>query len=127
MKPPRCLRLLSQAVTLAALLSSGSAAFAYDYPTSDRVIFVQDCMRQHPGPEFEMLSKCSCAIDALARKVPLDDFVAMSTASNANTIGGERGNSIRDSPSLQKDIKRFRELKATAYKGCFIDLDPPGR
>ena len=53
-------------------------------------------MREHPGPQFEMLNKCSCAVDTIARDLPYDDFVTMSTATNANTIGGERGSYIRD-------------------------------
>ena len=111
------------ALLLAALGASG-AAQAYNYPTSDRVIYVQECMRQHPGPEFEMVSKCSCALDKLAQKLPLDQFVAMSTATNANSIGGERGNTIRDTEMLQKQIKRFRELQSQAKRSCFIASEP---
>ena len=40
-----------------SLLAAVGAAQAHDYPTADRVLYVQECMRQHPGPEFEMLSK----------------------------------------------------------------------
>ena len=41
-------------------------AHAFDYPTSDRVLFVQACMRDNPGPHYEMLNKCSCALDKIA-------------------------------------------------------------
>jgi hypothetical protein len=117
-------RSLRAVVLLLCASGAGGAAHAYDYPTAERVIYVQDCMRQHPGPTFEMVSKCSCTIDKLAQKLPLDQFVAMSTATNANSIGGERGNTIRDTEMLQKQIKRFRELQAEAKKSCFIASEP---
>ena len=114
---------------LLALLALGatSPARAQDYPTSDRVVWVEQCMRQHPGPYYEMLNKCSCALDKLAGQLPYDDFVGMSTASNANSIGGERGNAIRDAESLQEQIRRFRQLQAAAKKSCFILSEPLNR
>ena len=107
----------------ATLVLLGNAAWANDFPTVERVNYVQECMRTHPGSHFEMVSKCSCALDALARDVKYADYVEMSTASNANSIGGERGNTIRDTEMLQAKIKRFRELQARVKKGCFINLD----
>ena len=105
-----------------ALLGAG-AARANDFPTVERVTYVQECMRAHPGSNYEMVNKCSCALDALAREVKYDDYVTMSTASNANSMGGERGNSIRDVEAMQVQIKRYRELQANAKKGCFINLE----
>ena len=123
------LPLLSLFPLLAALL--GAAAHAAEtnasgpegYPTAERVAYVQACMRQHPGAAYEMLNKCSCTIDAIARAVTLDDFTTMSTIANAMTIGGERGGSLRDNETLQPQIKRFRELQAQAKRGCFINVD----
>ena len=116
-------------LALSGLLAVGatSPARAQDYPTSDRVVWVEQCMRQHPGPHYEMLNKCACALDKLAGNVPYDDFVTMSTASNANSIGGERGNAIRDAESLQEQIRRFRQLQAAAKKSCFIASEPLNR
>ena len=108
------------AATLA--LMAGAAA-ANDFPTVDRVNYVQECMRTHPGAHFEMVSKCSCALDALAGQVKYADYVDMNTATNANSIGGERGNTIRDTEVLQAKIKRFRELQTRVKKGCFINPD----
>ena len=108
-------------------LCAALSAHAHDYPTADRVIYVQECMRQHPGPHFEMLNKCSCALDKLAGEVSFDDFVQMSTASNANSIGGERGNTIRDTEMLQIQIRRFRQIQSAAKKSCFIASEPGSR
>jgi hypothetical protein len=107
----------------ASLALLGGTAAANDFPTVERVTYVQECMRTHPGPNYEMVNKCSCALDALAKDVKHVDYVEMNTASNANSIGGERGNTIRDTEVLQTKIKRYRELQARAKKGCFIDPD----
>ncbi len=48
---------------------------ANDFPTVDRVLYVQECMKTNPGPSYEMVNKCSCALDALAREVKYEDYV----------------------------------------------------
>ncbi len=103
---------------------SSAAAQANDFPTLDRVLYVQDCMRAHPGPVFEMTSKCSCALDTIATELKHEDYVSMTTIAKAMSIGGERGNSIRDVPSLQPQLKRYRVVEATALRACFITDDP---
>ncbi len=107
---------------LAALALAGAplAALAYDYPTVDRVLFVEECVRDNAGPHWEMVQKCSCMVDTIAHQVPHEDYVILSTATNANSIGGERGAYIRDVEPLQKQIRQFRDLKAQAKKSCFI-------
>ena len=118
--------LLTLAFGVAALSGTARAADRVnDFPTVDRVLYVQECMRAHPGPHYEMVNKCSCALDALAREVSFDDYVTMSTATNANSIGGERGNTIRDTEQLQAQIKRYREVQARAKSGCFINQASP--
>ena len=115
--PPPC---LLAAVAVAAIATSARAAPTHDYPTSERVVYVEACMRDHPGGHYEMLNKCSCVLDAIARALSYDDYVGMSTALNANTIGGEAGSTIRDTPMLQAQIKQFRAIQAQAQKSCFI-------
>ena len=113
----------SSPLTVCALLMASAAACANDFPTVDRVLYVQECMRAHPGPQFEMINKCSCALDALASDVTYDDYVTLSTISKAMSIGGERGGTIRDAPSLEAQAKRYRELQTKAEKGCFIKFE----
>jgi hypothetical protein len=106
---------------LACLLALPLAAQANDFPTVDRVLYVQECMAAHPDAvRFEMTNKCSCAVDALAAELKYDDYVQLSTASKATTIGGERGGYIRETESLQAGIKRYRALQAKVNKACFI-------
>jgi hypothetical protein len=106
---------------LAVLLLVAGAAQANDLPTVARVLYVEDCIRAHPGPYFEMVNKCSCAADAFAAEVRYDEYTTMQTISNGMSIGGERGNSIRDTPTLQPELKKYRELQAKVKKGCFIN------
>ncbi|MBU6259004.1 MAG: hypothetical protein KGL18_09275 [Burkholderiales bacterium] len=106
------------AIALAA--AAAAAAPAHDYPTSDRVLYVQDCMKGHPGPYFEMVNKCSCAIDFIADAASHDEFVAMQTSMNAITIAGEGGGVFRDNPEVKAGIQRYKVLQAKALKACFI-------
>ncbi len=112
------LRLSLSAVALAAV---ALPVAANDFPTVDRVLYVQECMRDNPGPNFEMVNKCSCALDALAREVKYEQYVEMSTIAKAMSIGGERGNDLRDNETLKSPLKRYRELQAKVQKGCFIN------
>jgi hypothetical protein len=97
-----------------------AAAHANDFPTADRVLYVQECVRAHPGPHYEMVSKCSCALDGMASEVKFDEYVNMITIVNAITIGGERGSEMRDNETLKPQIARYRELQSKVKKACFI-------
>lgn len=117
---PRWCRAAAAAVLALAGAGAGAAEAVNDFPTADRVLYVQECMKAHPGPYYEMVNKCSCAADALAREIKHEEYVSMSTISNAMTIGGERGNDLRDNETLKAPLKRYRELQDKVKQGCFI-------
>lgn len=115
-------RPLLAAAAAAACVLAAPPARANDFPTADRVIYVQDCIKAHSQrPPFEMLNKCSCALDTMAREVRYDEYVEMTTVVNAVTIGGERGGNLRDNESIKPQIKRYRDLQARVQKACLID------
>lgn len=118
------MRTIHQSAIGMLLLAAGAVhavhAAPNDFPTVARVQYVQDCMTAHPGGKFEMTSKCSCALDALAAEVSYDDYVTLSTIFNARTIGGERGGTLRENQSLEPEVKRYRDLQAKVSKGCFL-------
>lgn len=114
------MKTLPRILAAAALLALSGVAAANDFPTVDRVLYVQECMKANPGPNYEMVNKCSCALDAIAREVKHEDFVTMQTVVNAISIGGERGSELRDNETVKPQIKRYRELQAKAQQGCFI-------
>jgi hypothetical protein len=120
MKPITARATALAAIVFAALAIASGAVRANDFPTVDRVLYVEDCIRANPGPYFEMVNKCSCAIDAIAAEVKFDEYTTMQTISNGMSIGGERGGAIRDTPALQPELKKYRELQAKVKKGCFI-------
>ena len=95
--------LLRLAITSCCLLAAAAPAQANDFPTVDRVLYVQECVRNDPGPHYEMINKCSCALDRLASEVKFDDYVSMSTIVNATSIGGERGERQPDRHPLRAD------------------------
>lgn len=112
------------ALAVAPLLLGSAAARANDFPTLDRVLYVQECMQAHPGPGYEMTSKCVCTLDTLAQQLSYDEFVGMNTISKATTMAGERGGTIRDAPAMAEQLKRYRALQSQAEKGCFIHAGP---
>ena len=113
--------LATAGLLLVGLLSP--LAQANDFPTAERVLAVQSCMRQHEGPFHEMLHKCSCALDTLASQLSFAEYVELSTIANAMTIAGERGNGMRDNESLKAPLARFKRMNQEANKACF--LNPP--
>jgi hypothetical protein len=97
------------------------AAPTNDFPTIDRVLFVENCAREHPDrPHQEMLYKCSCAVDAIAGEFPYDEYVELSTAVDAGQVAGERGAAVRESTEGKSMSKRFRAARAKALSSCFI-------
>ena len=117
--------LVAIAVALVAASASthaqDAAAASHDYPTAERVVWVEACMREHPGAgHYEMLNKCSCALDYISRKLTFDDYDTMHTAALAASIGGESGSLFRDTPEMQDKIKAFRKLQAEAQASCMI-------
>lgn len=102
------------------LLLAAAPARAYEYPTIDRVEYVRACQLENQGPEQEMIYKCSCVIDAIARKLSYDDYVEDSTAAKAFTIAGERGQALRSAPGVKEEGNRFKALQNEAKLGCFI-------
>lgn len=128
----RSLALLPIALSTALALAAGAAAAqdadrnSHDYPTAERVIWVEACMREHPDAgHYEMLNKCSCALDYIARKLTFDEYDTMHTESLAASIGGERGAVFRDTPEVQDKIKAFRKLQSEAQASCMIA--PPAK
>ena len=107
-------------LALAMLAFTSPPALANDFPTTERVSFVLVCMRAHPGAEFEMSSKCSCALDTVAREISFDEYRTMHTAALANSISGERGGYYRGK-HWRGEVRKYDTVLAKAKKACFID------
>ena len=75
---------------------------------------------EHEGSEYELVNKCSCALDRLAERYSPDDFIEGLTLSKAVTIAGERGAALRDNKAAQSQARKFREAYAAARRACFL-------
>lgn len=93
-----------------------------EFPTLARVEYVLECIQQHANvSQREMVYKCSCAIDAIAKEITYDEYVDFSTISNSISIAGERGAAIREQKSMRPIANKFRDLQTKAKKACFIN------
>ncbi|NJD36263.1 MAG: hypothetical protein FIA96_15775 [Betaproteobacteria bacterium] len=116
-------RLIIAVAAIAGLSSLAAPASAdNDIPTVERVEFVLECMRSNStAPRQEMLYKCSCTLDQLAKVFTRDQFVDGMTAANAMSIGGERGAVLRDSEGAKTEAAGYRAVLAKAKKDCFLN------
>ena len=91
-----------------------------EYPTLERVLFVEHCANEQPQrPRQEMLYKCVCVFDQLSTAIPFDDFTALETASNALSIKGERGRLMRSSEAREQ-AAHFRKYLGEARSACLL-------
>lgn len=114
---------LRRQLLLCAVLGTASAvplaAAANDFPTTARVEYVLECMKNHAG-KYEFLYKCSCSIDEIAGQVPFEEYVEISTASRHQSLGGQRGAEFRDPVNVKTMAKKFKTIEDTAADACFL-------
>ena len=109
--------LLLPSLLLAAV--SPMVAHADDFPTTDRVEYVLECMAAHPGKQ-EYLYKCSCTIDRIAQAVGYSEYVEISTALRHQNLRGPQGAAFRDPESVQAMSNKYKALQAKARTSCDI-------
>ncbi len=95
----------------------GTPGPAHDYPTVARVEYVNECIGKNGG-KLAALYQCSCAIDRIANELAYDDYVEASTFAKYATLPGEAGGIFRDSEHARQMAKSFRDLEASALRGC---------
>jgi hypothetical protein len=113
-----------RSVTLTLMLAA-ACSFAnaradsnpHDYPTAARVEYVHECMAKHGG-EYATLHQCSCAIDAIAKRLRYDQYVEAATFARYSTMGGDGGGIFRDSEHAKTMAKMYRSVEAEAQAGC---------
>jgi hypothetical protein len=106
-------------IRLLLLLAAGSpmVAHANDFPTTDRVEYVLECMAAHPGRQ-EYLYKCSCTIDRIAQEVRYDEYVEISTALRHQGLRGPGGAAFRDPESVRAMADKYKALQAKSRAAC---------
>lgn len=94
-------------------------ARADEFPTTARVEYVLECMKNHAG-KYEYLYKCSCAIDQIAKQAPFEEYVEIATAQRNQSLGGQRGAEFRDPANVKDMAKKYRSIEERANEACFI-------
>jgi hypothetical protein len=91
-----------------------------DYPTVERILFVDECVRAHPQRHHqEMLYKCSCVLDKLAEDISFARYAELIASSNAYSIAGERGSAVRTEHVLS-NVKEYRLRLSEAGNTCLL-------
>jgi hypothetical protein len=98
---------------------SPMVAHANDFPTTDRVEYVLECMAAHPGKQ-EFLYKCSCTIDRIAAEVGYSEYVEISTALRHQGLRGPGGAEFRDPESVRAMADKYKTLQARSRTACDI-------
>jgi hypothetical protein len=76
-------------------------------------------MQKHEG-KYEYLYKCSCAVDQIAKALPYEEFVTLSTALRNQTLAGEHGAVFRDPDNVKGMANKYKAIQADADKACYV-------
>src|SRR5689334_24438844 len=89
-----------------------------DYPTTARVDYVIGCMATN-GQTQEMMERCSCSIDHIAKTIPYNSFVQLETIRRMQDMPGERAMLFRGVGWIKDLQDRFRLAQVEADLECF--------
>ncbi|WP_029009002.1 hypothetical protein [Azospirillum halopraeferens] len=105
---------------LSVLLLAGLAtpAVAFDYPTAARAEYVFTCMAAN-GQTAEMLRKCACSIDAIADRMPYDQYERIETVMTMQQLAGSRAGFFREAAWAKELVATFERVQADANLKCF--------
>lgn len=100
------------------LLAPAALAADNDYPTETRVDYVIGCMAAN-GQDYLTMQKCSCSIDAIAERIPYEEYEAAETMMRMHDQRGELGMLFRTEHGMEEQLKAFRSAQAEADLQCF--------
>lgn len=107
------------AAALAAVPLQAPHAAPADYPTETLADYVFACMATNGGSQ-EALRRCSCSIDAIAERVPYEEYLQAETVlSLQQAQGGERMVMFRTAPWAQAMVDKLRQAQVEAELRCF--------
>jgi len=111
--------LMLVAAVLVALALEAPLAAPADYPTEALADYVFGCMATN-GQTQDALRRCSCSIDAIAEKLPYDDYVEAETVLRLQQEQvGERTVMFRTAPWAQAMVDKLRTAQVEAELRCF--------
>lgn len=72
------------------------------------------------GQTHEMLQKCSCSIDLIAKSIPYGDYEKIETLMSLQQMPGAGRNAVYSNSTWAKDaVKKLREVQAESTLRCF--------
>ncbi len=103
--------------SVALFLSFSAKAEKNEYPTIDRVLFVNECVREHGGG-LDSLYKCSCVMDYFVKNLTYSEFDNMDASTHGINTTGERSALWRDPKSIKDGIRKLKSVKEKAKLNC---------
>lgn len=105
--------------SLAGAEECEQAAEGAAYPTSAKADYVIGCMASN-GQTHEMLQKCSCSIDLIAKAIPYEEYVRVSTLLSLQQMSGAGRNAAYKNSAWSKNaVAKLREAQADSTLRCF--------
>ena len=90
---------------------------ADDFPTIDRVLYVNECVRKNGGG-LDSLYKCSCVMAYFTKNLTYQEFDKMDASSHGIQTTGERSALWRDPKEVRDGIKRLKDVEKKAKQNC---------
>jgi hypothetical protein len=107
------------AAALTAVALEAPVAAPADYPTEALADYVFGCMATN-GQNPDALRRCSCSIDAIAEKLPYEEYVQAETVLRLRQVpGGGRTGMFQSSPWSQSMVDKLRQAQVEAELRCF--------
>ena len=100
------------------LLGISSVVTANDYPTSERVEYVLNCLQDLGRNSMDDLQTCSCRIDSIASEMPFETYNYAVTYERNKRMTGEKGGVFRDNDAGKAFAKQLTVAKETAKGQC---------
>ena len=93
--------------------------FAQEFPTIDRVLYVNECVREQ-GSSLDSLYKCSCVMDYFTENLSYAEFDHMDASSHGIQTTGERSALWRDPKGIRDGINKLKKIEMDAKMNCNI-------
>jgi len=112
--------LTTAVLAFAWLIPQGALAAEdkFDYPTAVRADYVFACMATN-GQSRQMLQKCSCSIDAIARAMPYEQYERAETIMSMQLVEGQRTAMFKNLPWMIELADKMKQLQAQSTLECF--------
>jgi hypothetical protein len=103
------------------LIFISSFVSANDYPTTETVRFVVDCMASNGGQNEENLYACTCRFDQISSEITFQEYEQVSVFVRNKDMPGEKGGVFRDLGRATKKLRdKYKEVESRANKACPI-------